>query len=301
MQEWIQSVAGAVLGRRVSRSIGLTQASERGAKTVQNAARSIPSVYGFEQSVADRLRYDADRQRTSHHCPFSMWRMLDNLRRNAFIPSVVIDVGAYVGEWSKLARSVFVTTPVVMIEAHPEREPSLKSATQAIGGDVRYLIALLGATSGMTVPFYSMNSGGSSVLPERTTFSRKLVWLPMRALDEVIDWEIRDPIFLKLDVQGYELEVLKGATNLLRRTHVIMLEISLIEYNAGAPLLASVVSWMAAEGFVAYDACGFARRAADAALFQFDMLFVREDSVLRRHVPFFATEPVLRDPEESMR
>ena len=54
-----------------------------------------------------------------------------------------------------------------------------------------------------------------------------------------------------------------------------------------APLFAAVVAQMAAQGFVLYDLCSTRRRAADGALFQSDVLFVREDSPLRSPKPFF--------------
>src|SRR2546422_465251 len=97
--------------------------------------------------------------------------------------------------------------------------------------------------------------------------------------------------FLKLDVQGYELEVLRGAERTLTATDVVLMEVSLLQYNAGAPLFAEVTAFMKAIGFVVYDICGQLRRAADEALFQADLLFVREDSTLRASKQFWSHEP----------
>ena len=49
---------------------------------------------------------------------------------------------------------------------------------------------------------------------------------------------------LKLDVQGYELEVLKGADGLLSAAEVVLLEASLIPVNKGCPLIADVIRFM---------------------------------------------------------
>jgi len=48
--------------------------------------------------------------------------------------------------------------------------------------------------------------------------------------------------FLKLDVQGAELDVLAGAQRTLKHTDVILLEASLVEFNRGAPLIADVIA-----------------------------------------------------------
>ena len=104
----------------------------------------------------------------------------------------------------------------------------------------------------------------------------------MTTLDEVVGSVITSPQLLKLDVQGYEVEVLKGATRILAHTEVALLEVSLIEYNAGSPLFAEVIACMSNAGFAAYDICGYARRESDRALFQVDMLFVRLDELVAR-------------------
>ena len=64
-------------------------------------------------------------------------------------------------------------------------------------------------------------------------------------------------------------------------TEVIVLELSLLEYNRGAPLLAQVLAEVSAMGYALYDICGQHRREASRALMQMDAIFVRESSPLR--------------------
>ena len=87
--------------------------------------------------------------------------------------------------------------------------------------------------------------------------------------------------FIKIDVQGYELEVLRGGKETLTKAQAILIELSLIEINAGAPLLDEALSFMKAAGFVAYDILEIHRRPLDGAMNQIDVLFVREESLLR--------------------
>jgi hypothetical protein len=86
--------------------------------------------------------------------------------------------------------------------------------------------------------------------------------------------------FLKLDVQGYELEVLKGAGQVLTSVEAVMMEVNLIAVYEGAPLADEAVAFMAARGFRVYDVCTFFRRPYDYALWQIDMVFVRATSPL---------------------
>jgi hypothetical protein len=89
---------------------------------------------------------------------------------------------------------------------------------------------------------------------------------------------------MKLDVQGYELEVLKGGDKILPNTEAVILEVSLLDIHKNVPLLRDVVNFMYDYGFVAYDICSVsARRPLDRALWQTDLLFVKENSKFRQN------------------
>jgi hypothetical protein len=58
------------------------------------------------------------------------------------------------------------------------------------------------------------------------------------------------------------------------------MEVSLIEINKGAPLVADVVAFMEREDYRLYDLCSFMRRPFDDALWQIDALFAHGSSDL---------------------
>jgi hypothetical protein len=150
---------------------------------------------------------------------------------------------------------------------------------------------LVGPENVDAAPFY-MAGTGSSLLPEVTGFGKERVELPVRKLDDLEPIQsLPAPLLLKLDVQGYELRVLAGAAETLRRTEVLLAEVSLLEYNKGSPLMHEVISWLANREFLPYDICGGLRRSSDKALFQTDMIFVRRDSELRAKRKFWEHEP----------
>jgi hypothetical protein len=92
---------------------------------------------------------------------------------------------------------------------------------------------------------------------------------------------LKPPLFLKLDVQGAELDILKGGGKALSLAELIQLEVPFASYNEGAPTAAEVVAFMDSRGFVLFDVVGFVRYRDD--LLQADFLFVREESRLRRN------------------
>lgn len=219
----------------------------------------------------------------------SIRRSLRNLRRLGFSPEAIVDVGAFKGVWTQMVRDVFPDARVLMIEAQAAHKDALRAVTRQFpAGAVTYQIALLGALPQSCVPFYeTANAGtGSSALPENSDVTRRAVGLPMTTLDAVVASNgFPKPSFIKLDVQGYEIEVLRGGVECLQGAEVVLMEVSLWPYNQGAPLLHDVVAFMKDQEFVAHDVCSLMRRPGDDILIQVDLVFARERSGLRRATP----------------
>jgi FkbM family methyltransferase len=171
-----------------------------------------------------------------------------------------------------------------MIEPQERHATTLRQYADEDADRVKFAPSLVGPPGLREVPFVVMDDPfggtGSSVLPENSDIPRHVVMMPVVTLDELIEaHSVVAPDFIKLDVQGYELEVLKGATKVLEHAEFVLLEVSTWQYNQGSPLLAEVVSWMEAAGFRPYDLFDFLRRS-DGVLLQVDLLFVRKTSKL---------------------
>jgi FkbM family methyltransferase len=198
------------------------------------------------------------------------------------VPRTIIDVGAFEGDWSKLARRIWPKSCILMFEPNLAKQDHLALVASDISASV--FCELLGAEDHTTVSYNVMGSG-SSVLSERSPLHRVVERRSLRRIDSFLK-EIEAPALLKVDTQGYEIEVLKGATSILRSIDAILLEVAIIEINEGAPLLHEVLTYMKSIGFVTYDVLEIHRRPLDGALNQIDILFIRDDSVLladKRH------------------
>jgi FkbM family methyltransferase len=214
--------------------------------------------------------------------------LLNHVRANGFSPETIIDVGAFVGDWSTCARRVYPHARCIMIDANEDNRAQLAEAVQRIR-NAEYEIALLGPEDRGVV--FHVQSTGSSVLPELTPFERTERRVRMTRLDDLLSGrEMPGPVLLKLDVQGFELEVLRGASRTLADSEVVILETSLLPYNEGAPLFSDVIGFMERAGFLAYDFCGQARRESDNTLFQTDVVFTKAASNLRAPRPFWLHE-----------
>jgi FkbM family methyltransferase len=202
------------------------------------------------------------------------------LRDSGFAPSRAIDVGACQGDWARLWRQVFPGSHLLMVEPQPQHRERLQRMVSKDPTRLSFAPVLVGPPGVNSAAFHLMDDGaggtGSSVLPELSNVPRCVLQLPVQTLDEV--YGIRSappPDFLKLDVQGYELEVLRGACEILRSVPLVLLEVSLVKYNAGGPLFDEVVDWMGKKRYRFVELFDTSR-SRDGQLVQIDLLFKRQ-------------------------
>lgn len=195
---------------------------------------------------------------------------------HGFSPKTIIDVGAYEGNWSRMAMKIWPSPRLIMVEPNVEKKSRLTQLAQEL--DATLICELLGAENGQEVTFYIMESG-SSIMEERSPLPRQIEKRQLRTLDSLLK-NIEGPGLLKIDAQGFELEILKGTSALLDCFEAVLLEVAVIEINQGAPLLHDVVAFMKARGYVTYDILEIHRRPLDKALNQVDMMFIKEHSQL---------------------
>jgi len=182
----------------------------------------------------------------------------------------VLDIGAYEGHWSRLFTSIYPDANVLMIEANKEKEKTLKE----IGN---YRIALLGERDNETVDYYKCLDGvptGNGIYQENTEFKftpekRRTITLPtLLGSEKGFD-------LIKMDVQGSELNIIKGALPIIKKTKYLLLELQTFQYNKGAPQIEEVVSYLHGLNFGFVDL--FDLMYSNNHLIQVDGLFINKD------------------------
>ncbi|MDG2053478.1 MAG: FkbM family methyltransferase [Phycisphaerales bacterium] len=214
-----------------------------------------------------------------------MFHGLRLLRDRGYEPATIIDVGAFKGDWSRGVHKIWPASKQVMVEPNAAIIPEFAGAARELGATA--IQELLGKEAGAKVEFAVMESG-SSVFHENSPLPREVEERMLQTLDSVIDLErLEGSVLLKLDTQGYELEVLAGGEGVLSKCDMVLLEVSLIEINKGCPLVDTVIAYLAARDFRACEVIELHRRPLDAAMNQIDLVFVREDHPLFSNTSHF--------------
>ncbi len=207
---------------------------------------------------------------------------LERLANIGFQPKLIFDVGAYKGDFARYCFDIWHDTKVSCFEALEEKVIQLNSLADEKDSKLEVFPYLIGSKNKDRVALHEAETA-SSVLTENIPQDFPVKYYQMKTIDSIVEESFSNcpPDFLKIDVQGYELEVLKGAEKSLSQMQVILAEINLLDIHQNVPLLADVITWLNDRDWVAYDICGLTRRPLDRALWQADFIFVPLNSPLR--------------------
>ena len=197
------------------------------------------------------------------------------------IPDLIIDVGAARGEWSLECSLAYPDSEYLLIDPLEENRVLLETLEK--NRSYKFWSGALGSEVGIQEMHNSKDQ--SSFLESEYNEDKNLLTVQVETLGSLLGQTYPDfsgTIFLKVDVQGYELEVLKGMGDNLKEIEVILLEVSFREIYQESPLASEVIAFMHDKGFRIYDICTYAQRPKDNELAQADILFVRSDSIIFR-------------------
>ena len=203
---------------------------------------------------------------------------LRHLVAKGFRPRVILDVGAAQGWWSRRAAVHFPAGRFVMIDPLSENEPSLRALCDS-DGRFRYLSAALGETIGERVMNVTPDLDGSSLLSWPGEDPARQRRVPLLTIDALLaDGRLPPPQLVKIDVQGAELAVLRGAEGLRGLAEVFIVEVNLFKFMPDCPRVHEVVAHMAAREYFLCDLAGSLRRPFEDDLGQLDLVFVAASS-----------------------
>jgi FkbM family methyltransferase len=205
-----------------------------------------------------------------------MEAFLGHLRAVGFKPSCVLDVGANRADWSRLARKYFPGAKYILIEPQSEMIEELKSFCAETPGSEWKLAGAGSAPGEMQLAVWPDNAKSSLVFQPEGNSSFEHRRIPIITIDSLFNEQQELPQLAKLDIQGFELEALAGATKLFGHTECFIVEVNLYQRVPSMPLFCDVVRFFDDRGYKVYDVPGELRRPLDNALWQVDLAFVRK-------------------------
>jgi FkbM family methyltransferase len=205
--------------------------------------------------------------------PGTMAGLLAGLQRRGPSVGTIIDVGASDARWSRDALRYFHGARCLLVEAQGCHEKALREFVREYPAS-RVVMAAAGAETG-TVFFDASDPFGGQALAGD---GGGAVRVPVTTLDrEVAASGFPGPYLVKLDTHGYEKPILQGAARVLREASALIIECYNFHLGPECLLFHEMCDLLGRQGFRCVDMADVMRREWDGALWQMDLLFVRQD------------------------
>ncbi len=230
------------------------------------------------QKLAFRAGLDVRRAQNG----FAFWHKLPG-----GAPKTVLDIGANAGQFARKVLASLPDCTVHSFEPLPgpfaqlrslaAQHPGLHGHNFALGDQDGGAVIHTGdytASSSLLKPAQHLNDSMPQAMPGKDAE------IAIRRLDDwAAETNLDAPLFIKLDVQGYELQVIRGGGQTLKRACAVLSELSFVELYEGQPLIGDVIAAMAERGFRLADIYEVWRDPATGLGFQCDGLFLPVQSV----------------------
>ena len=174
--------------------------------------------------------------------------------------NVVLDVGGNVGQYGKRLRELGYQGKIVSFE--PQKAPfgALAAAAKADGNWTAVNIGLGNADEQKTINLYTDSCMGSMLTLDRQTYIYETEpsgteTIEVRALDSIFGQHTTpgERVFLKIDTQGFEKQVLAGAEQTFSKLIGIQIEMSLTPIYQDQPQLDEMIALLRTKGFVIWQ------------------------------------------------
>jgi FkbM family methyltransferase len=177
------------------------------------------------------------------------------LRAPGICPRTIVDVG--VGRGTPQLYEAFPKAYHVLVEPLKEHESTLQNILKQYDGE--YFLTAVGSTNRKATITVEPKRVHKSSLQERTDLTStgdpaEKREVPVITLDTLMkEHKLQPPFGLKIDTEGFELEVVEGAAAFLRNTQFVIAEVSVAKRFVGGYSFPEFTEAMTRNGFFLWD------------------------------------------------
>lgn len=216
---------------------------------------------------------------------------MENMIAAGFTAKCVFDCGASVGMWSLEISKMFPGAQIVAIEPNAKVLPEAKQTLIDVQPSVIIEECALSDHKGEAFFNVFLNDDGTKMSASslkdhvHNTAETKLK-VQLDTLDNICEKHQLVPDLIKLDLQGGELDALKGAYRILETTEVVVSEFGCLPAYIDRTTPHELMQIMYEHDYCLYDIIDLLYRPYDNALAGGDFIFVKNDSNLKNYKGF---------------
>ncbi len=164
----------------------------------------------------------------------------------------LVDVGSNKGQFGLITRHFF---PNIFIHSIEPQTDEIELQKKVLGNiKIKYYNYAAGSANEEKTLKITKRKDSSSLLEpnidEEIYNVEKKIIIKVKRIENIINIsELQNPILVKLDIQGYELEALKGLGSLLNKIDYVLIEVSFQEAYLNQPLADDIIKYLKTKNF----------------------------------------------------
>ena len=211
-----------------------------------------------------------------------MFQSLQILKNNKYTPDCILDIGAYKGLWTQEMKKIYPNSNYFLFEAidYPE------IVSNPLEKTIVFKDIILNDKED-TVNWYQLKNTGDAMYKEKTSFykdvqpvERKTTTLDLMLMKDDFLSNYKN-IFVKIDCQGAEINIIKGMKSILNKIDFMLIEMPLFgTYNENVPTFREHIEFMYSIGFIPYDIVNklyVKLKDIEKCCTQIDMIFINKN------------------------
>lgn len=223
--------------------------------------------------------------------PYSKNTLLNNLFENfkqmGFEPKHIIDVGANHGTWTREILKFVPDAYFTLIEPQKWLQTSFQDLLDN-NNKITYHAVGAGKQKGsFNFTIVDRDDSCSFKYSEEEAKAKgfEQVEIHVITLNDLVKEQnnsIPFPDLVKIDAEGLDIEVLDGASDLLGKTEVFMVEVAVFS-KSFENTAQKMINYMSEKGYVLFDITDLNRPFKPSVLWLMELVFVKKDGVLNQY------------------
>ncbi|WP_223033942.1 FkbM family methyltransferase [Hanstruepera marina] len=206
-----------------------------------------------------------------------------NVKEMGFLPKHIVDVGANHGTWTRETLKYFPNAYYTLIEPQKWLQTSFQDLLDA-NEKISVKAVGLGAQKGNFL-FTLVNRDDSCSFryteEEANEKGFKQIQIPVETLNNIVseNEDIPLPDIVKIDAEGLDIEVLKGADKLFGKTEIFMVEAS-VNCKIFENSVLRMINFMDRNGYTLFDITDLNKPFKPYVLWLVELVFIKKGGVL---------------------
>ena len=214
----------------------------------------------------------------------------NSLHRIGYLPNHIVDIGANHGTWTRHALGHFPNASVTMIEPQGWLRESVADLLAA-NKNVQFHAVGAGKKKGhfkFTIVDRDDSCSFRYTEEEAKENGYQQIEIPVVTLNDFLaEQNLTTPDIIKIDAEGLDIEVLKGASNYFGKTEIFMVEAAVMNKIFTNDVL-TMLEYMSKVGYKLFDITDINRTQKQNALWLVELVFIKKDGFIDNTVKSYA-------------